>query len=236
MLAHLLRTDLLPEAYIPPKQIRDLRELVRFKVSLTRLNTLICNKVHALLAKNGLSHPYSQLFCKKSLRWLHQLKLRPIYRSQLESWIELAEKIKQEAEAREQVRLLRSMPGVGDFLALLIVAEVGDVERFSSPAKLVSYAGLSPAVRCSGGRQKRGRLAKEGNKWLRWAAVEIAIHIKRLSPYFASYYKRIALRKGAPTAQVATARKVLQTIWYMLKRKQQYIEKGASEHQLGTAP
>ncbi len=247
MLAHLLRTQLLPQAYIPPREIRDLRELVRFRATLTRISTIVANKIHALLAKNGLSLAYSQVFGKKSLLWLRNLQLRWPYKSQLEAYIllgeqinrlkeALMEKIKREAEARQEVRLLRTMPGVGDFLALLMVAEIGDIERFASPAKLVSYAGLSPAVRCSGGRRKRGRLAKEGNKWLRWAAVEVAMHIKRLSPHFAAYYNRLAARKGKPTAQVATARKVLQTVWFMLKHKQGYIEKGASEHLLGTAP
>ena len=247
MLAHLLRTGLLPQAYIAPRRIRDLRELVRFRISLTRLRTILANKVHALLAKNGLSHPYSQLFSKKSIRWLRGLSLRDVYKEQLDAWIGLAERINEllrateqechrQAEANEQVGLLRTIPGVGDFLALVIVAEIGDIERFASPRKLVSYAGLNPVVRCSGGRQRRGPLSKEGNRWLRWAATEAAIHLKRLSPYFANYYNRIAYRKGPQTARVATARKFLTLVWFMLKRKSEYIEKGASEHHIGYTP
>ena len=84
-LAHLLRTDLLPEAYVAPRELRDLRELLRHRSALTRMRSALKCRVHAMLAKHGIHHPYSDLFGRGGRRFLEELELREAPRRRLES-------------------------------------------------------------------------------------------------------------------------------------------------------
>lgn len=94
--AHLLRTALLPPSYIPPREIRDLRELLRYRASLVRLRAQVKDKVAALLSKNGLSCPYRDAFEVSGRKWLHQLDLRPPHRQILDRYVAGAEALSKE--------------------------------------------------------------------------------------------------------------------------------------------
>ncbi len=98
ILADLLRTNYLPTAYIPPREVRDTREMLRSRAFLVAMRTRLKNRVHAILSKNGLESPYTDIFGKKSLRWLKGLELRPCYRQPLDSYIRLAECFSKEIE------------------------------------------------------------------------------------------------------------------------------------------
>lgn len=107
------------------------------------------------------------------------------------------------------------MPGIGDFLSVLIRYEVGDIARFPSPGKFAAYTGLVPSTYSSGNRTYHGRITKQGNKYLRWAFIEAATPALRSSPEIRSYYERIKRRKGSKDSRVATARKLAEIAWYV---------------------
>lgn len=246
ILAHLLRADLIPASYIPTREVRDLRELLRYRIGMVRMQTILKNRIHAVLSKNGLIFPYSDVLGKKGEKWLRSLQLRQVYVDEISGYLNLAASLKsciQEAEKlisakaqlNDQVRLLLSMPGIGEFSALLIHAEIGNIHRFPSAGKLCSYAGLVPSMRASGERIKMGGITKQGSSWLRWIMVEAAHHLVSGSATFKNYYERIKFKKGASVAKVAVARKALKIIYYMLRNNTAYEEKGNGRMPLGSA-
>ena len=100
-----------------------------------------------------------------------------------------------------------------------------DVRRlagFSSPWKLVSYAGLAPSTRESSGKTKTGRISKQGSPLLRWILVQCAMTAVRYDKRLKSFYERLKSRKGSAKAIVATAKEILVIIWYMLTRRELY--------------
>jgi len=228
ILAHLLRTDLVPAAYIPPREIRDLRELLRYRAVLVRLQTMLKNRVHAILLKHGYECPYTDAFGGQGRAWLGTLPLRPVYQQALQGFLavldplhaqilDASRTIDQEAKAKPLAQTLCSLPGVGHYTALLILAEIGDITRFPGPKHLVSYAGLAPIVRGSGGRVYTGHISKQGSTWLRWILIEAVLHAVRRPGRYQQIYQRLAPRKGAKLARVAAARELLTTIYWMLR-------------------
>lgn len=233
MLAHLLRTDLLPEAYIPSKETRDLRELLRYRASLVRFRTQIKNKIHAILSKNGICSPYSDLFGKAGMVFLKKLELREAYRQPLDGYLNIIQQINiqidhvskdidQIAELDEKAQILMSISGIGAYSALLILSEIGDVSRFPQENKLVSYAGLAPSVRSSGGKTYHGHITKQGSRWLRWILIQAVPHVVASSPDYKRLYDKLVAKKGKGTAKVAIARKLLIAIYYMLQRGERF--------------
>ncbi len=233
MLAHLLRCDLIPASYIPERPTRDLRETLRFRASLVYLRTSIKNRIHAILSKNGFVCPYFDLFGKKSYEWLSSLALRDCYRESLDGYLNLAKSLSEEikkveekiqciAEQSKEAQLLMSMPGISYYSSLLILSEIGDIDRFPSAGNLSSYAGLVPSVYSSGGRTRTGRITKTGSTYLRWILVENSHHAIRGSYRFESLYRRVSHRSGKNSAKVAVARKMLCCIYHMLKENEPF--------------
>ena len=124
----------------------------------------------------------------------------------------------------DEISILLTIPGIGYFSALLIYAEVGDINRFPNSKKLCSYAGLVPTVRQSGNKIIRGRITKEGNKLLRWVLVQCAHMAVRKDERLRQFYERIKAKKGHQKAIVATARKLLTVIYACWKNKTPYGE------------
>lgn len=234
-LAHLLRADLIPRAYVPPRAVRDWRELVRHRAFLVRLRTRLKNRIHALLAKQGITPPpVSDLFGVKGRRWLTTLPLpapyaaiRSRYLAVLENLTsqitEVEQTIDQTVETTLAARLLETIPGVGPYLALLILAEIGEIARFPSPKQLVSYSGLCPATYASGTTVRHGHLTKQGSPWLRWALIEAAIHVWR-APHsrLARLAQRLTQRRDVKIARVAVARELCTAIYHMLRKQEPY--------------
>jgi transposase len=236
-LAQLLRTDFIPRSYIPPCEVREQRELLRYRLSLVRIQTRAKNKIHAILIKNGLEHPYSDLFGKKGRSWLESIELRPVYMMELRGYLHILDilneeirmvsrEIDEQAKADVRAMILKTHPGIGYYSALLILAEIGDIARFPSPNHLVSYAGLNPSVHSSGGITRYGHISKQGSAYLRWIMIEVAIIAARHSPRLGNFHKHIAYKHGKNTANIAVGRKILTSIYYMLKRKEEYKESG----------
>lgn len=234
-LAQLLRTDFIPRSYIAPPAVRSLRELLRYRISLVRMSTRTKNKAHAILIKNGLDHPYSDLFGKKGRVWLDSLDLGPVYSLALGGYLRILDAVSEEirlvsreidlrATADPRAAILESIPGIGHYSAMLILSEIGDISRFPTARHLVSYAGLNPSVHSSGGITHYGRITKQGSSYLRWIMVEVASVACRHSARLAAFHARIAHRHGRTTANVALAREVLTISYYILKKGVSYRE------------
>ncbi|MEW5936329.1 MAG: IS110 family transposase, partial [Candidatus Thermoplasmatota archaeon] len=233
ILAKLLQSDFLPRAYVPPKQIREMRELLRHRIWLGQNAAQVKNRVHALLSTNWVTQEFTDLFGKSGRQFLTRIELPELTREVLESLLRQLEAIEQEIEqiqatmARqavwdEDVRRLMEITGIDFYSAQVIVNEIGDVGRFPSYRELASYAGLVPSVRNSGETVRHGHITKEGNRNLRWILVEAGIKAKENNPKLKKTYNRISRRRGKMIARVATARHLLRIIYYMLRDKTEY--------------
>jgi transposase len=234
-LAHLLRSDLLPLSYVPEKSVRLNRELLRYRASLVKIQTGVKNKIHTILAKNNVSHDYTDLFGKEGMVFLRSLTLPDNYKIALEGYLTVLDavreeirlassKVKQLAEEDQGAVLLMTIPGVGYYSALMIKSEMGDVKRFPSAKQLCSYAGLVPSTYASGNTCYHGHITKQGSRWLRWILIEAAIHaVKRAGPLRRFYFK-IERKKGGKVAKVATARKLLEWIYHMMRDNKSFKE------------
>lgn len=227
-LAHLLRSDLLPLSYVPERPVRLNRELLRYRASLVKVQTGIKNKIHNILAKNNITQEYTDLFGKEGVVFLHSLSLSENYKIALEGYLAVLETVRDEikrvsksieklAGEDRDARLLMTIPGMGYYSALLTASEIGDVKRFPSAKQLCSYAGLVPSTYASGNVCFHGHITKQGSRWLRWILIEAAIHaVKRPGPLRHFYFK-VERKKGGQIAKVATARKLLEWIYHILK-------------------
>ena len=227
-LAHLLRTGFLPEAYIAPRELRDLRELLRHRATLTRMRSAVKNRVHAILAKHGIAREHSDLFGKGGREFLAQLQLRDAPRRRLDSLMSLicdfdreieatTREIEERAKADDRVDVLTQIRGVGRYTAMLIIAEIGDITRFPTARHVCSWAGLAPSVRSSDGKARLGHITRQGSPALRWALVEAAQKITTGSGPLRDKFERIAKRRGRKIAKVAVAREILTLSYYGLR-------------------
>jgi transposase len=225
ILAQLLRADLLPEAWIAPPAVRQLRALLRHRVQLVRLRTLLRNRIHAVLADHGHDRP-AGYWSGPGREWLASLPLPAVSREVAGDGLALIDatevridrldwEIVQRARSDPRVKVLTQLPGVGPFTALVILAEIGDITRFPTARKLASWAGLTPTVRGSDRVAHYGHISKQGSVWLRWVLCEAAQTAKR-SPQFAAGYQAIAARRGKKIATTAVARKLLTRTWHLL--------------------
>jgi len=230
VLADLLRANLLPTSYVPPKNIRELRHLVRRRVFLGRLRGRLKNRIHAELIRRGLRYDDGDLFVKDGVQWLHSLNI-PAVESYLVAMgpinVEiraLEKEIRSEGLKYKEVRHLVTVYGIGFYSAVIIFSEIGDVNRFRSEEKLFSYAGLIPSVRQSGEHKYHGSITKVGSKHLRWILVEaVRVHLRHNpDSKLTLYYKRLRRKKPDNVAVIATARKLLQIIYHMLKNDKDY--------------
>src|SRR5262249_6990357 len=227
-LAHLLRADLLPEAYVAPRGLRELGELLRHQIGLSRLRTALKNRVDALLARQGIQRGRAELFGPRGRRFLAELALPEPTRRRLESLPALiadfdreltAVKRELQACAKDDPRRARAHPHprVGRFIALLVIAEVGDVGRFPSARHVASFAGLTPRVRNSGERIRLGPISHQGSPHLRWGLIQAAQTAVQAEGPLKSFYERIKHRRGSKAAKVAVAREILTLYYYGLR-------------------
>lgn len=238
-LAHLLRADLIPKAYAPAVDTRDKKNLLRYRSSLTAMKVRIKNMIHAVLTRNHIEDKgfkeLSDKFGKKGMAYLRCVTLKGMDTEILNRYLDLLEETEAKIRAAEsQIRLvcrqdkicqlLKSVPGIGDILAVTIRYEIDDIERFVSAGKLCSYAGLVPSTYSSGNRTYQGKITKQGNKWLRWALIEAAQRAPLGDAWLGNFYARIA-KKGRNIARVAVARKLLEIIYRIWKEQTPYYHR-----------
>lgn len=226
-LAHLLRCDLLPESWKADRQTQARRQQVRLRATLVRQRTRLKNQVHAVLHQQGLHSPVTDLFGRRGRRWLAEVKLPEKAREAVNVCGRMIDRYTEEieqqnrqlsVEARQdaRARCLTTIPGIGVYSAILLLAEIGDIQRFRDKQALCSYAGLVPRVRESAGKAARGGITRQGSPWLRWIMVEAAQVATRTSPAAQKYFSQLRRRKHPHVARVALARKLLCAVYAML--------------------
>jgi len=242
-LALLLRNGTLPKVWIPPGELRDQRELPRMRMAMVRIRTILKNRIQATLAKYALSiHEVSDIFGVAGRELLAQriIELPPQTRLSVEGELTLLDQvgehiqscqrqIKEVVETTPAMMLLKTLPGVGPILAVVIAMEVGDVERFPGPDRLASYAGTVPRVSSSGGKTFYGKVRPDVNRYLKWAFVEAANVVVVNQKHWANrhvtrLYKRIRERRGHGKAVVAVARHLSEATYWVLRKNEPYKE------------
>ncbi len=236
ILAHLTRCNFLPEAYIADKETRDVREMLRYYMHLVRVRASLKNRIHSLLAKNNLSylnHGFTDLFGKLGREFLKTLNLSLVYRDEMDGYleiidtltskiVELKKDIKKIGSKHRYVPLLTTIPGIGDFGALVLAAEIGEIERFSNAKKLSSYAGLTSTTRQSAEKTWHGSINKDSNKYIRYILVEAVQKAIMRDRKLWEFFQRIKEKKGRGSAVMATARKISIAIYSMLRKNESY--------------
>jgi transposase len=222
-----MRLGKLPEAWIAPPAVRELRELVRYRAKLVALRTGLKAQLKAVLAKHGLRPPVKDLWGVAGPAWLDELSLPRGYEVRVESLRDLVgvydrEVAMLEREIHGWLRddagywAIQAIPGVGHTIGAIMVAEIGDVSRFGNPEALCSWAGLTPRHRESDVKVRRGSITKQGSTLVRWAAIE-AVSNGRGGPKLKADYHRIAERRPNNVARTAVARKLLVLVYYGLR-------------------
>ena len=241
VLAELSRRELVPAIWLPDPRVRAERERARFRLHLVRHRTSLKQRVHATLLTHGKPCPVSDLFGVRGRELLAALELPEPWATDVEASLRLIDELEREIAACEvelrtlgaehrYVPLLTTIPGIAWVLAYTIAAEIGDIARFSSPAKLTGYTGLCPRVYQSGESDRRGPLSKMGPRYLRWALIEATTHASR-HPAFHDRYeqtkRRLGKQRGPRVAQVDLARRLAEAIWHMLTHNRPFAPAGA---------
>jgi transposase len=227
-LADLLRMGRLPEAWIAPPATRELRGWVRHRAKLVGLRSNLRCQVHGILAAAGVWVPMSDLFGVAGQRLLTEVGLAPESRARVDSAVRLIENLDFEIELFAKLvagrlrehpgyRAILQIPGIGPVLAAVFVAEIGDIGRFGRPARLASWAGLTPKHHESDTTVHRGRITKQGSRLVRWAAVE-AVQRVGAHTHLGQIRDRVADRRGNRNiGVVAAARELVGLVYYGLR-------------------
>jgi len=232
-LAHRLRADMLPEVWVPPQHVRDLRALLSHRRRLVSLQTTAKNRLQSVLHRLNLRPPEGELFATKQRAWWEALELSNTERLRVDQDLATLDHIlpqieQVDAELRrlsvseewaEQVPYLVQLPGIGLLTAMTILGAIGDVTRFPSSKQLVGYAGLGAGVHDSGKSHRDKGITKQGRRDLRFVLVEAARVAVQTHPYWKREFARLAKRIGEHKAVVAIARKLLIVVWHVLMAK-----------------
>ena len=235
-LANLLRADLIPRSWVPSKDVRDLRQLVRQRAYLVQQSTSLKNRTNAELLRRGVRRPdkFKEPFSSKSIDWMRSLGIPTVnsclnclenVQAQIE---EINIQLLDEYNRRPDAHLIATIPGIGFYGALLILAEIDDIHRFPRPENLCAYAGLVPTVRQSASSVHYGAISKDGSSYLRWMLTEAVLTHTRCEPdsRLSRFHAKVARRRGKQKATIATARKLLLIIYWMLVRHEPYHSQG----------
>jgi len=234
-LAKLLVSGLLDEVWTPDERTRALRRLTNRRERIVRARTRAKNEAHGVLARNLCERPpVTDAFGKTGREWLATLELPADERLTLDGCLRQVDFLDAEVQALDreiakhalewpQILRLMSVPGVNVQTAATFMASVGDIRRFSSPGKLVSYLGLDPRVRQSGNSPARhGRISKAGASEARHMLGEVAWKVTITPGPIRAFFERVRARRGPQIAATATARKLVVLFWHLLTSEQDY--------------
>ena len=227
-LLDLLLTKRFPRVWVPTPEERDVRQLLKHRNKLVRMQTSVRNQLHFLAMSQGV--------CRKQKLWsargraeLEGLSLGPWASQRRKELLQLLDglgprieeldgAVKTEAERRPEAVELMKHKGVGPVTALAFVLTIGPVERFAHSRALVSYLGLNPSEDSSGGHQRLGHISKQGNEMLRWLLVEAGHSAAQFDPELRRKYQRLKFRRGAKVAKVAIARHLAVRLYWTLRQ------------------
>ena len=229
-LAKLLAANLIPEVWVPPLEVRELRALISHRRRLVSQQTAAKNRLNSVLHRHNIVPPKGKLFNQDNQPWWLALELPPSEKLRVRQDLATLLHLKPQLEEieTELARLsvtdpwatpmtyLVQLPGIGMLTAMTVLAAIGDVTRFHSAKKLVGYAGLGARVHASGQSHRSGGITKQGRRELRSVLVEAAWTAVRCDPHWQEQFERLAHRIGKHKAVVAIARKLLVVIWHVL--------------------
>ena len=235
ILAELLAADFLPSVWVADEATHALRRQVARRANIVRQRTRLKNQVQAILHRNLIPRcPAADLFGIKGRSWLANQDLPMDEQVAVDALLRQIDFHAQElriidaalahvALAREEVLRLMTIPGIDATVGLSLVAVVGDFRRFSRPEQLVSYLGLNPRVKQSGGSAaSHGKITKQGRAHARGMLVEAAFTAARTPGPLRAFFERVRARRGVQIAIVATARKLVCLCWTMIERGEDY--------------
>jgi transposase len=241
-LIRLLIADIVPEVWVPPLEVRELRGLISYRNRLVKMGTMIRNRLQSLLHRHNLVLPKGALTDKA---WWEAQTMSPLEKMQIQQELgmlqemdkhkgevdaELGRQCLKEPWSKQAVRLLQ-LPGFGVVMTMIVLSAIGDISRFENAKKLVGYSGLGAGVHDSGKEHIEKRITKSGRKELRWALVEAAWQAIRISPYWKEQYEKYLRRMRKPNqAIVVIARKLLVAVWHVLSKEETDLH--ASEEDL----
>jgi transposase len=229
LLANLLRINQIPLAYIPPERYQQLRDLTRLRARLGRDQAQVKIGLRALLARGNRQAPYRVPFGVRGVAWFGEQDFGPIENLVRDELLARLEHYRRQIAVLDahiatlgpvfpEVEALIDIHGIGLYSALLIVAELGEVDRFRTAKQVGAYAGLTSQVHQSGGHCYRGSITRQGSSWLRWLLVEAAMKAIHNDAALKNFYTRVRKRSSAKIARVATARKLAEICWKRLRR------------------
>lgn len=241
VLAELARVEYLPTVWFPDEDTLRLRHFFTDRELLVKHRTQFKNQVHSILHRNLVKYEFSDLFGGEGSVWLNQMlstdELDSFERDRISFLLKEIERldiliadidstiaafIQSNSAFAHQLNLLLSIPGVSLATGGAFLAAIGDISRFPSKKKLASYFGLTPRVKQSGETCRMGRISKQGNAYARFMAVEAAEHFRKV-PVYARLFNRIKSKRGHNVAKVAAARKLIELVWTLLTKNQEFI-------------
>ena len=242
-LLKLLIGGIVPEVWVPPMEVRELRSFISYRSRLVKTSTMIRNRLQSLLHKHNLL--LSETGLLNQTWWEGQKNISPLEKMQIRQELRLlqeVEKLKAAVDEElqrqstgafwgKQALQLMQLPGVGFVVAMTVLSAIGDISRFETAKQLVGYAGIGAGVHDSGKTHKEKKITKKGRRELRWAIVEAAWRAVRMSPFWKEEYEKHLKRMRKPNqAIVVIARKLLIAIWHVLSKEETDIH--ASEEDL----
>ena len=235
-LLRLLIAGMIPEVWVPPVEVRELRALISYRWRLVKMATAIQNRMHSLLHRHNLQAPDGKIDTGQNREWWEQVQLSGLERLRLNPELKTLRLVREhivevekelgrlstsERWAKQAVHIMQ-LPGVGIIVTMTILSAIGEIQRFPNARKLVGYAGFGAGVHDSGQKHQDRGLTKSGRKELRWALVEAAWQAIRSNAKLRAEYDQLCKRKHPNQAIVAIARKLLVILWCLLNRQESY--------------
>ena len=232
-LARLLVADLVPEVWVPPMEVRELRTLIAHRRRQVKMRTMTHNRLHSVVHRNNLVPPEGGFFADKNRSWWESLMLSPVEKIQtcqnlamldrLESLIAEADqelaRLSTTGPWSEYAPYLLQLPGFGLINVMTVLSAIGDITRFPTSKKLVGYAGLGGRVHDSGQSHFTGPITKQGRKELRWALVEAAWVAVEHHPFWKQEFHKLNQRMKTNKAIVVIAHRLLVAIWHVMSER-----------------
>ncbi len=231
----LLIADIVPEVWVPPHHVRDLRSLISHRWRIQKQITMTKNRLQSFIHRFNLLPPEGKLFSEDNRSWWQQQDFSTMVHLQIEQDLLILEHLTEHKEAIHQelaclsnrdpwakdMVFLMQIPGLGIVLSMTVLSAIGDISRFEHAKNLIGYAGLGAGVHDSGLKHQGKGITKAGRKELRWAMVEAAWGAVRSDPYWKTQFENFKKRgKHANEAIVAIARKMLVAIWHVLSKRE----------------
>ena len=232
----LLIANIVPEVWVPPMHVRELRSLLSLRWRLGKQITMSKNRLHSVVQRFNLHPPEGNLLADKNQPWWDEQEFSELTGFQVQLDLEIIAQLEtQKAKIDQKLAelsdtdpwapdmvYLMQIPGFGLLSSMILLSAVGDITRFSHPKKLVGYAGLGAGVHTSGQKHQDKSITKEGRRELRWVLGQAAWGAVRSDPYWKAQYQRLTKVKHPNKAIVAIARRLLVSAWHILTKREPY--------------